>query len=148
MEEPQEQQWRRQYRRANVVALIVLAAALGVLSAAHVSWEQPDGVVLGGRVCPTLCVHRMITDRPCPGCGITRGVVALFDGDIARASEIHPSAPWVGAWLLVQALLRLLLVLAPPRWPALWIPDLTLSIATLLLVTYAPLVCLPFLHTG
>ena len=75
------------------------AAGLAVLAA----WTPPgDGST-------SLCLTRRIVGLPCPGCGLTRGLAHLVQGDLARVLELHPLAPLVlldaaagwGLWGLV-----------------------------------------------
>lgn len=47
-----------------------------------------DSVWLAG--VPVLCPFRRLTGVPCPGCGLTRAVVALAHGDVAGAMALHP----------------------------------------------------------
>ena len=37
-----------------------------------------------------LCVFRLVTGIPCPGCGMTRAVLALLCGDVPAALAYHP----------------------------------------------------------
>lgn len=39
-----------------------------------------------------LCPFRLVTDIPCPGCGMTRSSIALARGDFAAAWKHHPFA--------------------------------------------------------
>jgi len=39
---------------------------------------------------PTLCPFRWVTGLPCPGCGLTRSVVAAAHGDVGQALVFHP----------------------------------------------------------
>ncbi len=75
------------------VGLVVLA-----------SWTPPDDASL------SICLTRRSLGLPCPGCGLTRGVAHLLQGDLARAMTLHPLAPlaaadavvgwgWWGLWL-------------------------------------------------
>lgn len=48
---------------------------------------------------PTICPFALITGIPCPGCGLTRAVVALAHGDIGSAVAFHPLVGVVLAWL-------------------------------------------------
>ncbi len=49
-----------------------------------------------------LCLFHRLTGLPCPGCGMTRGVLALLGGDVRAALAFHPLSPVVvaivGAW--------------------------------------------------
>lgn len=84
------------------------AAGLGVLAA----WGPPgDGAL-------SICLTRRGLGLPCPGCGLTRGLAHLVQGNLAQALAMHPLAPLValdavagwGLWgLVVHGL-----VAAPP----------------------------------
>ena len=59
---------------------------------------------------PTLCLFRLTTGVPCPGCGLTRGMAWLARGELARALGLHPLAPLLAAeaavgWVLWGAVL-------------------------------------------
>ena len=62
-----------------------------------------------------ICLFRNIARIPCPGCGMTRGFVAMGHGQIGDAWRSNPLSPaaFVGAWayLLYFSFCRL--------WPAL-----------------------------
>ena len=60
-------------------ALVLVAAAL-----------VPPAWLDGG---PPLCPFRWATGLPCPGCGLTRSVVALAHGDLSGAWFFHPLGP-------------------------------------------------------
>jgi len=46
---------------------------------------------------PTLCTFRNLTGYDCPGCGLTRSVVAFLHGDLGGSLRAHP----LGAILFV-----------------------------------------------
>jgi len=48
----------------------------------------------------TVCVFRNVTGLPCPGCGMTRGFVAMGHGHLAEAWRFNMLAPalYVCAW--------------------------------------------------
>ncbi len=55
------------------------------------------------------CFYRRYLQIPCPGCGMTRAMIAALRMDFAEAFRQHPmfwSVPLVGVYLLVDA----------PRW--------------------------------
>lgn len=72
-------------------------------------------VVLGGLGVATLCglklwpcVFAEMTGLPCPGCGLTRGTLALARGDWQNALLFHPFTPFfyvVGIFVAAGALL-------------------------------------------
>ncbi len=49
-----------------------------------VSEKSPDDVSL------IPCIFHSVTDVPCPGCGMTRGCLALTHGHFATAWRYHP----------------------------------------------------------
>jgi hypothetical protein len=54
------------------------------------------------------CMFARLTGRPCPGCGLTRAMVALAQGDWAAVMIYQPFAPFfgcVGVLVLLCALL-------------------------------------------
>ena len=51
-----------------------------------------------------LCLPRLFTGVPCPGCGLTRAAIAMIKGDFAGSFRMHP--------LLLPVVLTLLAVLA------------------------------------
>jgi hypothetical protein len=58
--------------------------AFGAVLAAVV--VSPDWLVS----LPSLCPFRWVTGFPCPGCGLTRSVVAAAHGDLGQALAFHP----------------------------------------------------------
>ena len=46
---------------------------------------------------PTLCPVALLTGTPCPGCGMTRAVLALARGDLRASWAAHPLASLVVA---------------------------------------------------
>jgi hypothetical protein len=49
------------------------------------------------------CTFALVFGLPCPGCGTTRALRALLEGDVARALHLNPLGPVVA--LLVGALM-------------------------------------------
>lgn len=88
-------------------AIAVTGAWLGLVALARVA--APDAV---------LCTFRRITGVPCPGCGATRAVAALAQGEIAHAFALNPL--FLAALLLLASLLalRLLAGVAPRLRPS------------------------------
>jgi hypothetical protein len=76
----------------NASGLIVLAACLSILAGALIlSPAQPgiDAVQLGGNAIPSLCTFRNITGLPCPGCGLTRSIVAAAHTEFSASINHH-----------------------------------------------------------
>lgn len=64
--------------RERVLCIAMLLSAVGLLLFYVLGW--------GGWQCPFLAA----TGKPCPGCGFTRGAVALLQGDLRSAWQHHP----------------------------------------------------------
>jgi len=48
------------------------------------------------------CLFHEVSGLPCPGCGMTRALAALLQGDLARSFALHPLAlPVLAGWLLL-----------------------------------------------
>lgn len=43
-----------------------------------------------GVTLPGFCLFRALFDLDCPGCGITRSILALLSLDLARSLALHP----------------------------------------------------------
>lgn len=56
------------------------------------------GAIGGG---PSLCPVALLTGTACPGCGMTRGIVALVRGDMSASWAAHPLATFVLAQVVV-----------------------------------------------
>ncbi len=76
-----------------------VAAALGLVA---VAWVYPRTPL------PSLihCPSRFVFDFPCPGCGMTRSVVATAQGDVLVALGYHVGGVLLVAGLLVLAFVR------------------------------------------
>lgn len=48
----------------------------------------------------TICPFAILTGRACPGCGLTRGIASLANGDLVTAWRYHPLA-WLVATEIV-----------------------------------------------
>ena len=62
---------------------------------------------------PHVCLFRMISGLPCPGCGITHSIVALFHFDFQAAWKANPAGLVVVLCLLYQLAARALAILRP-----------------------------------
>ncbi len=122
----------------------VLATAVGLLALAaafHVDRDAAgrEQVRAGGRSLPPLCVFRLVTDVPCPTCGVTRSVVACVHGDLDEACAHHAFGLVVVFFALFQIPYRIALLAfaGARRWefPAAWRDRLMWSAGTALVVT-------------
>lgn len=72
-----------------------------------------------------LCLWKRLLDRPCAGCGLTRGFVQLAHGDLVEALHLNPMTPVVFAWVAWHTLGKLVLVVGRRELfhgiPATWV---------------------------
>ncbi|RZJ82514.1 MAG: DUF2752 domain-containing protein, partial [Chryseobacterium sp.] len=72
---------KRQYKILGIArALLTLAIPFLILhqsGASHLETAQ------------SFCPFKMLTGFPCPGCGITKSIVFLYDGDLSRSLYYH-----------------------------------------------------------
>lgn len=59
-------------------------------------------------VIPHICLFQHFFGIPCPGCGITRSLLAFFVGDFQFAWILNPVGIILGASLVAQVPLRIL----------------------------------------
>lgn len=81
---------------------------------------------------PVLCFHRLTTGLPCPGCGLTRGFVALTHGHLEAALWFNPLTPVVFGWMLVWWLVAVTALLRGRPIPATPAPLLRVAFGVLL----------------
>jgi Protein of unknown function (DUF2752) len=79
--------------------LLPTAVCVGAVAVANIWNPGNDG--------PPLCPIRAVTGYWCPGCGMTRAVLALGRGDWSVANRYHPWAWFLAAQLLVLAVAQL-----------------------------------------
>ena len=65
-----------------------------------------------------VCISRVVFDFPCPGCGLTRSLLAICRGDAGGSFRFHP----LGPLLFLGAVLLIARMATPPahqhRWKA------------------------------
>jgi hypothetical protein len=79
----------------------------------------PPALLCVNRLCPlpvARCLFATLADRPCPFCGLTRGILAALRGDVERSALQHPLALPTLASLCTEVLWRSLLLAAGRRW--------------------------------
>lgn len=115
---------RRAVRRhREVLAVCGVVALLALLLV-----EVPDGRVavrgLTDHPLPQSCMTRSLLGIKCPGCGLTRSIIHLAEGDWRASWRNHRLGALMAAVLLFQVPYRLLALrrpetpLIPPRWQA------------------------------
>ncbi len=90
--------------------LVILAACASILVLAMLLTPAPDtesSLRIGGRAVPNLCVMKQASGLPCPGCGLTRSVVAAANADWAGSLSHHRIGILVLVYLALQSLTRI-----------------------------------------
>lgn len=90
---------------------LIFAASIILLSCILTpSNSQDDRVTIFGFKTPILCLHRLIYNKPCPGCGLTRSFVCFAHGDIRTSYNYHRLGIPLFIIILLQIPIRLYLL--------------------------------------
>ena len=93
------------------IHLNVLLSHLLLFSVAGLLVRLPSGLA----IVPHGCLFQSLCGIPCPGCGVTRSVLAFLAGDLGRAWNLNPVGPAILVVVAVQVPLRTL-ALRRARW--------------------------------
>lgn len=66
------------------------------------------------------CFYLKHTGRVCPSCGLTRSLVALYNGDIALSRTYHPRGYLFAVLLFFEILMRVIPIMFKSKW-VLWL---------------------------
>ncbi len=80
---------------SSAVARVESPACYRLLFNPASAWGAPALLLLAALLPPAglgipVCLFRALSGLPCPGCGLTRALVALLHGDLAAAFVYHP----------------------------------------------------------
>ncbi|MBD3414309.1 MAG: DUF2752 domain-containing protein [Candidatus Aminicenantes bacterium] len=96
--------------------LIVLFACMSLLAASFIlrppSEENPY-LRLGRVALPEICTFHNLTGFPCPGCGLSRSMVAAAHGDFQSSLAFHRLGILTLVYLFVQASYRSVIIAIP-----------------------------------
>jgi len=103
---------------ANTPHLIVLFVCLTIIGFALIltppTKEMPR-VMLGPLPLPEVCTFHNLTDLPCPGCGLTRSIVAIVHGRIKSSFNYHCLGIITLFYMILQIGYRSSMVLLPVK---------------------------------
>jgi Protein of unknown function (DUF2752) len=125
----------RRHREVLVVTGIVAVLAFALV-------EVPGGRVafrgLREYPVPQTCLSRSLFGLNCPGCGLTRSIIHLAEGDWGASWRCHRLGGLMAAVLIFQVPYRLLALRWPdrPLIPTRWQSPLGLALIALLLVNW------------
>jgi hypothetical protein len=84
---------------ANVLMTSMLVVV--VLVFGHIYFTQLSSV-------PHFCICQKVLNVPCPGCGVTRSMVAIAEGNILSAWKSNPAGLFLVFYLVAQIPLRIM----------------------------------------
>jgi len=124
------------YACVHLGLLLAMASSLALGLAAEV---VDGGIRLFHCRLPETCASKLLLGRPCWGCGLTRSTVLALAGQWQASRATHPTGVWLAAFLVVQLLARLVLVLIRPKQAWIQRADLAVSLAGLVAVVFVPM---------
>ncbi|MFW6123645.1 MAG: DUF2752 domain-containing protein [Acidobacteriota bacterium] len=95
--------------------LIVLFVCLFIIGGAFIlkpPTKETPYLRLGPLPLPEICTFNNITNLPCPGCGLTRSMVALAHGQLKASLAHHRLGIVTFFYLLLQIIYRTALILS------------------------------------
>jgi hypothetical protein len=100
-----------------ITQLVVIFFCSGILLGGLVL-SPPDAgssyLRIGPIPIPDTCSFKNLTGLPCPGCGLTRSIVAGLHGDFKASLMYHRLGLLTLAYVCLQFLYRLILIFVPP----------------------------------
>jgi hypothetical protein len=86
---------------------VILITCASILLAASLLETAGDFIKVGPWTLPSVCSFRLMTGIPCPGCGLTRSIVAAVHGDWVASYAYNRMGPVVLVYLLLQTACRI-----------------------------------------
>jgi hypothetical protein len=103
--------------------LVILIACFCILAAGLILQPASPGtrhLRLGKIYIPDMCILRATTGVPCPGCGLSRSMVAAMHGDLGRSFFYHRLGLLTLVYVFLQFSCRLGIFVIP-RWRLLFV---------------------------
>lgn len=76
--------------------------------------ESGEGhLTIGSLPIPDTCTFKNLTGLPCPGCGLTRSIVAASHGDVMQSFHLHRLGLLTLLYVLLQFIYRIGVIAAP-----------------------------------
>jgi len=96
--------------------LIVIAVCMAILCSALLISPAGSGerhLHIGSFLIPDICIFKNLTGIRCPGCGLTRAMVAAAHGEIEQSLSHHRLGLLALVYVLTQFICRVFLVFIP-----------------------------------
>ncbi len=96
--------------------LVILIICSGILAAALIitpTKNESSYLKIGSIPLPDTCIFHNLTGLPCPGCGLSRSIVAAAHGEIINSFSHHLLGLLTLVYILLQFIFRLGWILFP-----------------------------------
>jgi len=100
--------------------LVILIVCFSILAASLIFEPASPGTShlrLGKIYMPDMCILRATTGVPCPGCGLSRSMVAAVHGDFGSSFSFHRLGLLTLVYVFLQFVCRLGIFVIP-KWRA------------------------------
>jgi len=87
--------------------MVVLGVSVAILLFACILTPEGTQLRLGQITLPSTCTFKLVTGLPCPGCGLTRSLVAAAHGNWRQSVTYHRMGPVFLILLVLQSLYRI-----------------------------------------
>ncbi len=91
----------------NVIILLFCLVILGGAVVFTPSTPEAPSLQFGRITLPNICIFRATTGLPCPGCGLTRSIVAAAHGKLAASFSHHRLGLLVLIYVFLQFVFNL-----------------------------------------
>lgn len=98
-----------------MIILVLCSFILGGAAVIKPSTPESPSLQVGGITLPSICIFRATTGLPCPGCGLTRSIVAAAHGQLAASFSHHRLGLITLIYIFLQFVFNLC-YLAVPKW--------------------------------
>ncbi|MBM4285701.1 MAG: DUF2752 domain-containing protein [Deltaproteobacteria bacterium] len=71
---------------------------------------------LGFKFSPPGCLAKKMIGKECPSCGLTRSIVALYNGDWELSDSYHRGGKIIVVFIFLQVILRIIPILITNSW--------------------------------
>lgn len=98
-----------------LIILILGSAILGGALILNPTNSDTPHLRVGGITLPSVCIFLKTTGLPCPGCGLTRSLVAAVHGKLGMSFSHHRLGPLILFYIILQFLFNLGFLVIP-KW--------------------------------
>ncbi len=109
-----------------LIILILCSVLLGGALILNPSSSEAPHLRVGGITLPSVCIFLNTTGLPCPGCGLTRSIVAAAHGKLGLSFSYHRLGPLILLYIILQFMFNLGYLMIPK-----WRPPLSRSVRVL-----------------